>query len=388
MYEVKAKPFVVDEEVPATILLLGPGHAGDDGAATLVVRRNINPRGEAEDIRLIEVHDAAQLERVRLGENRRRAERSVFPGKRHGGSNGKFLPGDRSRTDAVLRGRERKLQQFIAEQRCLGQLLGQLRLDGFGLPVGKFLIGVSRAQFDDQLRVLDLVRQFLPAFAIRLGGGRDHVEIAFAPVLVEAGLLGVPVKRRQRVKVLLLERIELVIVTGGAVSREAHEHPARCRDAIVGVEREVLVFDRAAFVGRDVAALEAGRHELVLGRVLQQVTRNLLDDELVEGLVGVVGVDHPVAIRPHLAVIVEVQAVRVGVARGIQPVTPAVLAPLLRRQQRIDKFLEVIWRRILHERLNLLGLWGKAGQVERQAAGQRPAIRLGIHRQAFFRELG
>ena len=46
--------------------------------------------------------------------------------------------------------------------------------------------------------------------------------------------------------------------------------------------------------------------------------------------VAVERLDDPVAIGPHLAVVVEVQAVRVGVARGIEPVAGAMLA-LVRR---------------------------------------------------------
>ena len=70
----------------------------------------------------------------------------------------------------------------------------------------------------------------------------------------------------------------------------------------------------------------------------QQVAGELLDCEPVERHVAVEGVDHPIAIRPHLAVIVDVEAVRVGVARGVEPVAGAMLALMLRREQRSTTF--------------------------------------------------
>ena len=68
----------------------------------------------------------------------------------------------------------------------------------------------------------------------------------------------------------------------------------------------------------------------------QQVAGELLDGELVERQVAVEGVDDPVAVGPDLAVVVEVDAVRVGVAGGVEPVAAAVLAPVRRCQQPLD----------------------------------------------------
>ncbi len=78
---------------------------------------------------------------------------------------------------------------------------------------------------------------------------------------------------------------------------------------------------------------------LVERRVRQQVAGELLDGELVERQVLVEGLDHPVAVRPHLAVVVEVDAVRVGVAGDVEPVPAAMLAPVRRRQQAFDELL-------------------------------------------------
>ena len=91
-----------------------------------------------------------------------------------------------------------------------------------------------------------------------------------------------------------------------------------------------------AFVGRDVAAMEAGGDLLVERRIGQQVAGQLLDGELVERQIAVEGLDHPVAIGPDLAVVVDVDAVRVAVAGRVQPVARAMLAVMRRGEIAVD----------------------------------------------------
>ena len=76
------------------------------------------------------------------------------------------------------------------------------------------------------------------------------------------------------------ERIELVIVADGAAGRQAQPDLRRRLGAVARVEHQVLFGDRAAFVGRDVAAIEAGGDLLVERAVGQQVAGQLLDREL------------------------------------------------------------------------------------------------------------
>ena len=118
----------------------------------------------------------------------------------------------------------------------------------------------------------------------------------------------------------------------------------------------------------------------------QQVAGQLLDRELVERLVVVEGVDHPVAVGPDLAVVVDVDAVRVGVAGGVEPVAAAMLAPVRRSQQLIDVLL-VSASGDLGSRRREPGPPRRpgrrqAGQVEADAAGQRAAIGFGSRLQA------
>ena len=127
-----------------------------------------------------------------------------------------------------------------------------------------------------------------------------------------------------------------MVVADGAAGRQPQPDLRRRLGAVAGVEDQVLLGDGAAFVGRDVAAVEAGGDLLVERAVGQQIAGQLLDRELVERHVAVEGVDDPVAIGPDLAVVVEVDAVRVGVAGDVEPVAAAMLAPV-RRLQAADR---------------------------------------------------
>ena len=135
-------------------------------------------------------------------------------------------------------------------------------------------------------------------------------------------------ERRQLVELALRERVELVIVAHRAAGRQAHPHLRRRLRAVARVEHGVLFVDRAAFAGRDVAAVEAGADLLLERRVRQQVAGQVFDRELIERHVRVERLDHPIAVRPHLAEVVDVDAVRVGVAGRVEPVPAAMLAPL------------------------------------------------------------
>ncbi len=128
---------------------------------------------------------------------------------------------------------------------------------------------------------------------------------------------GVAEEGGELVEVLLADRVELVVVAGGAPSGKAVPHRHGGFDPVGGVDDLVFRRDEAAFRGGRIAAVEAGGDPLFEGRFRQQVAGELLDGELVEGHVGIEGVDHPVAVRPDRAVVVEVEAVGVGIAGGI-----------------------------------------------------------------------
>ena len=72
--------------------------------------------------------------------------------------------------------------------------------------------------------------------------------------------------------------------------------------------------------------IESGGHDLIIGRVRQQVTGELFDGKLIEGHIGVQRSDNPVSVKPHFAIVVQMQSVRVPIAHGIQPKPGHVLA--------------------------------------------------------------
>ena len=140
-----------------------------------------------------------------------------------------------------------------------------------------------------------------------------------------------------------------MVVADGAAGGHAEEELAEGFGAVAGVEDFVFLVDDAAFVGGDVAAAEAGGDLLLQRGVGEQVAGELLDDELVERHVVVEGADDPVAVGPDFAVVVEMDAVGVGVAGGVEPVAAAMLAPVLGIQQAIDERLVGVGRLIVDE---------------------------------------
>ena len=127
------------------------------------------------------------------------------------------------------------------------------------------------------------------------------------------------------IKLLLRDWIEFVIVTLRASGGEPHPHRHRRVGTIHRISKNKLLIDRAPLTRGDVAAIESRSDLLIHGRVWQQVTRQLPDCEVVIRQVVIERLHHPIAIRPHAAFVVEMQPVRIRVARRIQPVATRVL---------------------------------------------------------------
>ena len=176
---------------------------------------------------------------------------------------------------------------------------------------------------------------------------------------------------RHRVELALRDRVEPVVVAGGAADGQPQKHVADGLGAVLRVDGLVLLRHDPAFVRRDVVALEAGRYELVQAGFRQQIARHLLHRELVERLVPVEGPDHPVAVGIHLAVVVDVDPVGVPVARRVEPVARAMLAPLVRCEQPVDELLVGVFRRIVQERSQQRRIRRQPRQIERDPTRQR-----------------
>ena len=145
-------------------------------------------------------------------------------------------------------------------------------------------------------------------------------------------------------------------------------------NAILGIVRFQFGGDRTPFVAGDVAAMEPGGNLLIERAVRQQVASQLLDRESVERLIAIKGVDDPLTVRPNLAVVVEMQAMRVGVASGIEPVAGAMLAVLRLGHPSVHELVVGIGGLVHHKRLHLGWIGRQAGEIERQTTSQCAAV--------------
>ncbi len=173
-------------------------------------------------------------------------------------------------------------------------------------------------------------------------------------VAVEAGIGRRIEEGVERVELAGRERVELVVVADGALAGEAEPDVRDRGRAVHGVTEEELVVDRSALAGRHVAPREAGGRLLVAAGVRQEVAGDLLDGEAVERHVGVEGLHDPVAVGPHLPLVVEVEAVRVGIAGGVEPVPGHLLAVVGAGEQAIDEPLVGVRGGIGEEDLDLV----------------------------------
>ena len=215
-----------------------------------------------------------------------------------------------------------------------------------------------------------------------LDARHDDERRSVGNVAVHHVLGGVAEERRERVEVALRDRVELVVVAGRAADGQAEEDRARGVGAVLGVDHLVLFRDHAALVRGCVAAMESGSDQLVHRRVGQQVAGDLLHGEAVERQVAIEGVDDPVAIGPHLAVVVDVDAVRVGVARRVQPVARAVLPVGLGTEELVEVALVRAGALVREERREQRGLGRQSRDIERSPPRQRVALGLGRGREA------
>ena len=242
-------------------------------------------------------------------------------------------------------------------------------------PLGEGRVDRRRAVRHPRLDLGGLFPQGVPEIAILLLR-HDQDGRRIGDVAVHHVLRRIAEERRHRVELALPDRVELVIVAGGAADGQPHEDVAYRLGPVLGIDRLVLLRNDPALVGRDVVALEPGGDELIQARLGQQVAGELLHGELVERLVPVEGPDHPVAVGIHLSVVVDVDPVRVAVARRVEPVAGTVLAPLLRGEQPVDELLVGVRRRIVQERIQQRRGRRQAGQVQRRPARQRPPVGL------------
>ncbi len=182
-------------------------------------------------------------------------------------------------------------------------------------------------------------------------------------------------QRVKLVKLPLRNRVVFVVVTPRAAKRQPEENRRRRLDAIHHGLDAVLLIDDASLALDRMVAVETSRHALGDRRVRQQVAGELLEGEPVERHVVVESADHPVAPRPHHAAAVKAVPVRVGVARGVEPVERHPFAVTRRRQQLVDDALVRARRCVGEEGINLTRSRRQTGEVEAHAPKQSLPVR-------------
>ena len=146
-------------------------------------------------------------------------------------------------------------------------------------------------------------------------------------IAIHRALCGVVEERRHGVKIFRADRIKFMVMTHSTASGQAHEHLAGCFCAITCVQDQILFRNSSAFVGCDIAAIKSSGNALLEGRVGQKVACQLFDSELVKRHIFVERADHPVSVRPHFPVVIEMNAMRIGITSHVEPITATMLAP-------------------------------------------------------------
>ena len=183
---------------------------------------------------------------------------------------------------------------------------------------------------------------------------------------------------RDRVVVLLRDRIELVVVAARARHREP-EHALRGRiKLLVGeIHLELRLSARIVALGADREVAGGDRALGALGVVLRrkQIARELLGEKAIERLVAVERRDHVVAVAPRVRVEdVRLLAAGFRVARDVEPVAAPALAELRACEQAVDDMRECVLRRVGLERADLRLARRKPSEIEARATDQRAAV--------------
>ena len=185
----------------------------------------------------------------------------------------------------------------------------------------------------------------------------------------------------QPVEVLLLERIEFVIVTAAAVEREPKKRRAHGLHTVGGILIEILRRDRAAFRGDEVIAAKGRGQHLLRRGVGEEVSRDLLDHKTIKRQVIIEALDHPIPPRPAGAFDVVQVAIRVAIARHIQPAHRHPLAVARRRQQTVHLPLVGTGLLVREEGVQFLRSRRQPRQIESHAPQQPLPFRLRRRRE-------
>ena len=116
-----------------------------------------------------------------------------------------------------------------------------------------------------------------------------------------------------------------------------------------------------AFIGGGMVAVKAGSDFLFEGSLGQEIARDLLDGEFIEGFVVAVSVEHPVSPGPHIARAIVVKHGGVAVAGGIHPYEGHAFGIFIGSKQSVDQFFVSVGRLIGQEFVDLIRAGGESG---------------------------
>ena len=198
---------------------------------------------------------------------------------------------------------------------------------------------------------------------------------------------------RQRVVVGREDRIELVVVAPGAGDGQPEKRLGRRVDLLV--HDIVFLLDRIALrqrhrpqreeTGRDDSAeIDRGA-----GGRRQQVSGDLLADELVIRQVFVEGVDDVVPVAPRVAEgMIFVDSGGIGEAGDIEPMAPPLLAVMRRSQKALDQRRERCRAIVSQDSLDFGFARRQPEQIELGAPQQGQAVRRGWRLEPVLPQLG
>ncbi len=126
-----------------------------------------------------------------------------------------------------------------------------------------------------------------------------------------------------------------------------------------------------------VQTVEAGGEDLVPGGVGNEVSGDLLGDEVVVGLVLAEGLNDPIPPGPDVSVAVDLIPVGIGIARHVEPLRSHSFGVLIGIHQAVDDFPIGIFGSVGHEGIDLIDERGETRKVEGRPAQPADFVSLG-----------
>ena len=191
-----------------------------------------------------------------------------------------------------------------------------------------------------------------------LGGGvHGRAGHGGESLLAHGGFLQVGKEGTELVKIARGKRIKLVVVAFGATQRAGHPNGGRIAHAVGEVLGGVFFWLRAAFAGGHIQAVVAGGNFLHGSRLRNEISGDVLDDELIVGQVLIEGADDVVAIGGDLHEVIAVISRCVGKTHQIEPVDGHSFTESGIGQELIDELAIGLIGGVLEECIRFLRSW-------------------------------